>query len=258
MGIRKIIIAFLIILIISCSGKEKPDAWKTRDNKTMAYVMMQNFVKEYLKSPGSAKFEWITEPDCKITKNGFEYCISSWVDSQNSFGSLVRTTFFGIVKQLDKDSWNLLLLEINDQEVYNISDTTYNDIVFEYSTNISNDKKQKVNKYVKIFLEIAPSIVGNKASIEKAFISLIEIASDDQLRSEFNWAQAIEVSFLLKATPDLPIEWGIDGLILYYYIGSGKETGVLINTEQEHYFSGFPNTSIHLVTDDRFIGVNEI
>jgi hypothetical protein len=80
----------------------------------MAYVMMQNFVKDRLVSPGSAKFEWITEPDCKIEKTDFEYSISSWVDSQNSFGALIRTRFSGVVRQVDKDNWELLALEFKE------------------------------------------------------------------------------------------------------------------------------------------------
>ncbi|MCL2139364.1 MAG: hypothetical protein FWH41_07525, partial [Treponema sp.] len=94
--------------------KEDPNAWKTQDNKTMAYVMMQNFVKEYLVSPASAKFEWITEPDCQITKEGFDYRISSWVDSQNNLGVMVRTRFAGVVRQIDKDNWELQALEFEE------------------------------------------------------------------------------------------------------------------------------------------------
>jgi hypothetical protein len=94
--------------------REDPNAWKTKDNTTMAYVMMQNFVKDRLKSPGSAKFEWITEPACTIEKNGVEYRISSWVDSQNTLGAMIRTRFFGIVRQIDKDNWELLALEFEE------------------------------------------------------------------------------------------------------------------------------------------------
>jgi hypothetical protein len=89
---------------------EDPDAWQTKNNRTMAYVMMQDFVKRQLKSPGSAKFEWISEPACTIEKDGFEYRISSWVDSQNSFGALIRTRFSGVVRQVDKDNWELVSL----------------------------------------------------------------------------------------------------------------------------------------------------
>jgi hypothetical protein len=44
-------------------------------------------------------------------KEGFEYRINSWVDSQNDFGALIRTRFSGIVRQADKDNWELLALE---------------------------------------------------------------------------------------------------------------------------------------------------
>jgi len=105
-----ILLTFVVPFIIP-EPKEDPNAWKTKDNTTMAYVMMQDFVKRDLVSPSSAKFEWITEPDCKISKDGFDYSISSWVDSQNSFGALIRTRFSGVVRQIDKDNWRLVELE---------------------------------------------------------------------------------------------------------------------------------------------------
>jgi flagellar basal body-associated protein FliL len=120
-GISLIIVAIILfvisgigILITDIFKPDPPDAWKTKDNKTMAYVMMQEFVKRNLVSPGSAKFEWISEPDCKISKDGFEYTISSWVDSQNSFGALIRTRFTGVVRQVDKDNWELVELEFDE------------------------------------------------------------------------------------------------------------------------------------------------
>jgi hypothetical protein len=91
--------------------KEDPGAWKTKDNTTMAYVMMQNFVKERLESPASAKFEWITEPACTIEKDGFDYTVSSWVDSQNALGTMLRTRFSGVIRQIDKDNWQLVSLD---------------------------------------------------------------------------------------------------------------------------------------------------
>lgn len=33
-----------------------PNAWKTEDNKSMAYIMMEDFVKQRLKSPSTAEF----------------------------------------------------------------------------------------------------------------------------------------------------------------------------------------------------------
>jgi hypothetical protein len=98
--------------------KEDPDAYKTKDNKTTAYTMMQGFVNEYLKSPGSAKFEWISEPDCKIERNETIYVITSWVDSQNSFGALVRTKFNGMVEQIDNNNWKLRYLNLGSERTF--------------------------------------------------------------------------------------------------------------------------------------------
>ena len=94
--------------------KPDPDAWKTRDNSSMAYAMMQGFVKEHLVSPSSAKFEWITEPQCVIVKEGFDYNIRSWVDSQNAFGAMIRTRFSGVVRQVDEKNWQLMELEFDE------------------------------------------------------------------------------------------------------------------------------------------------
>jgi len=98
--------------------KEDPNAWKTRDNKASAYTMMQDFVQDYLKSPGSAKFEWISEPDCKIERNETIYDITSWVDSQNSFGALVRTKFNGVIEQLDNKNWALRYLNLDNERTF--------------------------------------------------------------------------------------------------------------------------------------------
>ncbi|MDR1286783.1 MAG: hypothetical protein LBK08_04155 [Treponema sp.] len=125
------------------------DAWKTKDNKTMAYVMMQNFVKDRLKSPGSAKFEWITEPTCTIEKDEFEYRISSWVDSQNTFGAMIRTRFSGIVRQVDKDNWELvsLIFPENIQESTNQNRMTIQEFVDAYNYNAPGFRASQNNKW---------------------------------------------------------------------------------------------------------------
>jgi len=117
-GIILFIVSGIGIFITDLFMPDPPDAWKTKDNKTMAYTMMQNFVKDNLVSPGSAKFEWISEPDCKIIRNEHSYQISSWVDSQNSFGAILRTKFEGIIEQVDEKKWNLRSLYMDDQRTY--------------------------------------------------------------------------------------------------------------------------------------------
>lgn len=63
-------------------------------SEILAYNYAIMFVKEQLKSPASAKF-----PDSRLKKShttalgGGKYRINSWVDSQNSFGAMIRTKF---------------------------------------------------------------------------------------------------------------------------------------------------------------------
>lgn len=88
--------------------------WDEKDNSTMAYIMMQDFVKDRLKSPASAKFAEMYDSDCAILKLGFEYTISSFVDSQNTFGAMMRTYFLGVVRQTDERNWELLSIEFEE------------------------------------------------------------------------------------------------------------------------------------------------
>jgi hypothetical protein len=113
-GIIFIVVAGIGLFVEDLFKPEPADAWKTKNNRTMAYTMMQEFVKRNLVSPASAKFQWITEPDCIIEKDGFDYSVSSWVDSQNAFGAMIRTRFSGVVRQIDKDNWELLALEFEE------------------------------------------------------------------------------------------------------------------------------------------------
>jgi hypothetical protein len=84
------------------------------DDTTMAYSMMQEFVKKNLVAPGSAKFHWFSEPDCKVSKDGFDYTISSWVDSLNQFGAIIRTRFSGVIRQIEKSNWKLRSLDFEE------------------------------------------------------------------------------------------------------------------------------------------------
>jgi hypothetical protein len=66
---------------------------KKRSHDTvMAYIISQNFVKANLKSPATAEFPLQPEFTQQLSNN--KYRIGSYVDSQNSFGALIRTRFF--------------------------------------------------------------------------------------------------------------------------------------------------------------------
>ena len=97
----------------SSSSKPKdPNAWKNEDNSTSAYVMMQYFVKPNLKSPRSAKFPGVFERNGSSGHVEYlgnqKYRIVSYVDSQNSFGALIRTNFVCEMEQTSRDEWKHL------------------------------------------------------------------------------------------------------------------------------------------------------
>ncbi len=87
--------------------------WRDRDYSTHAYVWMEGFVKERLKSPKSAEFPGMFDGRFDhITYLGNQkYRIVSWVDSQNTFGATIRTHFRGEIEQVEESRFRLISLK---------------------------------------------------------------------------------------------------------------------------------------------------
>lgn len=99
-----VILGVLLMIIFIGDGINKPSSpgektySKTYSNdyasKLEAYSYAENWVKDKLKSPSSAKF-----PDSERKVNDTEYYgdntykIKSYVESQNSFGAMIKTNF---------------------------------------------------------------------------------------------------------------------------------------------------------------------
>ncbi|NNA50460.1 MULTISPECIES: hypothetical protein [Pseudomonas] len=82
-------------------------------NRTMAYVMSQNFVKRRLKAPDSAVFPLITKVKSESIP-GCKFLIAAYFDSNNGFGVLVRSTYSAEMEYLSpQDKWRL-----NDLSIY--------------------------------------------------------------------------------------------------------------------------------------------
>lgn len=75
------------------------------DMSTKAAVICNNLVRQSLKSPSSAKFPWV--PDMSRRPNR-DYYVTSYVDSQNGFGAMIRTDFTCNVRYVsdDFDAWD--------------------------------------------------------------------------------------------------------------------------------------------------------
>ena len=105
----------LFILFKICTHKDSTPAtpWQEIDASTMAYIMTEDWVKQRLKSPSTAKF-LDTEKKEHTTRNGQVYKISSYVDSENSFGGMMRTNFTATVEQIDNEKWKLIDLKFSE------------------------------------------------------------------------------------------------------------------------------------------------
>lgn len=101
-GCMVMFIAFAIIVgVIYMMSSDSDDSSSSSDydtNTFLAYNYATEFVKKQLKSPSTAEFASTFEQADHTTHLGNQrYKISSWVDSQNSFGATIRTEFSCII-----------------------------------------------------------------------------------------------------------------------------------------------------------------
>lgn len=93
--------ACLVLALAGCGDtseiEQQVDAKIERED---AERVCKGFVKERLKSPGSAEFE------TTATGKAGSYTVVGTVDSENGFGALIRNDFTCSVK-LDGDTWHL-------------------------------------------------------------------------------------------------------------------------------------------------------
>jgi len=78
-----------------------------------AWYLSKGYIKSLLKSPGTANFGGILEQRAmnQVTYRGQgEYSVQGWVDSQNSFGAVVRTDFWLVLKYdpTTEEKWSLI------------------------------------------------------------------------------------------------------------------------------------------------------
>jgi hypothetical protein len=80
-----------------------------------ACYMTQKFVSSRLKAPATADFQPCYEASTSPKTGGSigtEYTVSSYVDSQNSFGAKIRSNYLAVVEYEGHDQWSLNALTI--------------------------------------------------------------------------------------------------------------------------------------------------
>lgn len=121
--ISGIIILFIImVVIVGGSGSnnyssQTPKKINTNDigDKIDLHVEAQQFVLQGLKAPATAKFPAL--PYEAIDLGNDRYKITSFVDSQNSFGAMLRSNW-SVVFQYQNEKTYLEKMIINDEVVY--------------------------------------------------------------------------------------------------------------------------------------------
>jgi hypothetical protein len=91
---KKLLLIFTLSLLLpSCfGGDDSSSSYSSQD--LLAFNYSEEFVKERLKSPSTASFPRSSEKRDYITKLGEnKYLIEAWVDSQNSFGAMIRSNY---------------------------------------------------------------------------------------------------------------------------------------------------------------------
>jgi hypothetical protein len=117
---RKAIIILIIIFVLGAAyivnlartqqtGNDTPDI-----SPSMVSLICEKSVKAQLKAPSSAKFAPLNQQHIsRITRQEYHYRVQSYVDSQNSFGAMLRSDFdCSVHYDPSTDQWHLDDLQI--------------------------------------------------------------------------------------------------------------------------------------------------
>lgn len=99
-GLVAILAVIIFFVIKSCvfdssanNEAQKQDSFKP--SKSLALIVSRDFVKQRLKSPSSAEFDESTNGVVQL--NDSTFMVSSHVDSQNSFGAMLRSEYKAVI-----------------------------------------------------------------------------------------------------------------------------------------------------------------
>lgn len=113
------VVIALVVYAAATSGPDKPEkkpvvkqtivkSWKEEDNSFSAlYYVQHYYIEPRLKAPSTAKFAGLHDDGTKVVKNGVSYEIASYVDSQNSFGAMLRKYYIAKVTQGGENLWRV-------------------------------------------------------------------------------------------------------------------------------------------------------
>lgn len=114
-------IALVLALAYGCgalltSGDDNGSGRDREVSELTAFNVCKDFVRDRLKSPGSATFRNYFEDDgeVRVTRSGNTFTVRSSVDAENSFGASLRSNFECVVRNTTGDTYRLVSLDIDN------------------------------------------------------------------------------------------------------------------------------------------------
>ena len=130
-----IVVLFMILFLSGCGSSDdynnNSDIVKEEEKVTclQAKIMSETYVERVLKSPSSAKFgtyKCMSE-GADMGNGKYRYIVLSEVDSQNSFGAMIRNKYTVNADYLGGDwaeikNWKLNILVLDGEVIYSIEE----------------------------------------------------------------------------------------------------------------------------------------
>lgn len=125
----KVALAIIIILVLLgligslFTGGNHGSLSKTvtvqQHDEKEAFYISQQIVEKILKAPSTAKFPWFSESEVRGLSDG-SYHVKSYVDSQNSFGAMLRSNYLWIGHfDVQSNGWKTEYFKLGDEEIIN-------------------------------------------------------------------------------------------------------------------------------------------
>ncbi|HEX3600054.1 MAG TPA: hypothetical protein VHU84_07910 [Lacipirellulaceae bacterium] len=115
----------------------------SHDERVDFESVAQTLISRHLKAPATASFappaDWVFE---RVGSDGMR--MRAWVDSQNSFGALLRDSFVAIVHGSPKDDWRLSYLKFQGADDEFGSYELTHDEQIEHDTRVASETKAKI------------------------------------------------------------------------------------------------------------------
>ena len=112
-----ILIGLCVIILVGCVkcflGDEDSKQFKIEDMKNEAYIISTRYIESYLKAPSTADFPNFSGMDHTRYLGDSMFVVNSYVDAQNGFGAMIRTSFYCKLKYKGGDwvsigNWELV------------------------------------------------------------------------------------------------------------------------------------------------------